>query len=96
MNELEFTISNLSSTIVEDFKKYDLMIYSDDIINLKIFNIFSAKMFSFMFYSNSTNSKKYLDNKEKTYLGINQYLIDDEKLTESLIIEKILSFTRNP
>ncbi len=90
------TISNLSSTIVEDFKKYDLLIYSDDVINLKIFNVFSAKMFSFIFYSNSSNAKKYLDNKEKNYLGINQMLVDDEKMNENVIIEKIVSFTRNP
>lgn len=95
MNELEFTISNVTNTIYEDMKKFDLLIYSDDVINLKIFNVFSSKTFSFIFYTNSSNAKKLLDT-EKSFQGFTQMLVDDEKMNEKVIIEKIVEFTRNP
>jgi hypothetical protein len=93
LNELEFTISNLTNNIIEDLKKFDLLIYSDDVLNLKFFNVFPTKIFSLIFYSNLANSKKYSHNSE----GINQILINnDGVMNEIQIKEKILSFTSNP
>ena len=86
INELEISISNISSSTLDSFRKFDLLIFSDDIVNSKLFSYFSFKTPFFIFYSVNDHSTEKLG----------EYILDNEYLDQIVIVQKILSFAKEP
>jgi Ras family protein T1 len=85
INEIEASITNFNSNLLS-FRKYDLLIFAEDFINSKVFNYVSYKM-PFMVLISNSNEKFYEERVS---------LITDEKLNQKAIVDKILSFVKEP
>jgi hypothetical protein len=86
INELEISISNISASTINSFRKFDLLIFSDDIVNSKLFSYFSFKTPFFIFYC--------ANNQPTEKLG--EFIVDAENIDQKVIVQKIISFAKEP
>lgn len=90
----------MSSNTLNSFKKYDLLIFSDDILNSKVVSYSTFKIPYFIFHTHGEILNGLNGNKEDTAYPSAvtnlQHLIDDGKINQNAILEKILSFANEP
>jgi hypothetical protein len=89
LNQLEFSISTNST--IKNFLRYDLLIFSDDVINSKNFNNLSIKIPFFIY-------KSYSQLHAESNISLNNFQLfeENDKTNQNNIIDKIISFYNQP
>ena len=131
MEEYDVSFQNLNLGVL---RKFDILIFSNDVINSKVFSDFSYRIPYFVFYSNNIGTDNNstitradrvdlnLDNSDEIEVNTNisnngekntsnsnlnlnrsenksivgEYLIDGPKMSQEIILEKIIAITKLP